>query len=363
MNMKNLIRLICYSVGAVALLVTGTVLTLNSKDNTKITDKFYSDMYSISYSVNKDGSANVREMISVVNNDSGIAELYFPINYMKDNSFSSNDDVVKFDYSSFNLILNSVGQEYTFNLQEKGYDSGYLSCSCSWAAEHDLDIHNNEIKADKNTSLVYLYCYGGFPESFDLILSYKLENFVTVFNDYAYLETNARAFTYPYSKFQFTLALPGSSDEVTIDDIQINTTSSFKKFVTHPSKSGFIIEGEKLMKEGFSSKVVFPSSLMNKIEEFDEPQSNYQNKDVTDEIYRKTVFKNSFNLDTNILLYISFIGLAVAAVVLVVLSLFNKKDKSINYTSKASPIYYFFDRGNKKDYVKDVLNYYIYETK
>ena len=360
--MEKLVRFICYSIVSAALLATGAVLTF-TQPQVKQTSKFYSDTYSISYSVNQDGSVNVREMFSVINKEEKLDELYLPINYKKDNSLSSADDVIKFDYSSFNIILNSTGQEYYLNLQEKGYDSGYLSLSCSWVAEHDLDIRNEEIKAEKNTSMAYLYCYGGFPENFSILITYKLENFVTVFNDYAYLETSGHAFTYPYSKFQFTVALPGSGDDVTIDDIKMNTTSKFKSFVQHPSKSGFIVEGEKTMKEEFSSRVVFPSSLMNKAEDFEEPQSNYQNKEITNAIYKKTEYKSNFSIDQKTLLYISVVGLALAAIVLVVVSLFSKRDKTINYSSKASPVYYFYERSSKELFVKDVVNYYVFEEK
>lgn len=359
--MRKIIRFSSYLLLSAALLTCGIVLTLNQNPNSKGLGNVYSDEYSISYTVNKDGSANVREMFSVVNNSKDLEELYLPINYKKENSFSSQSDLISFDYSSFNIILSSPGNEYAFNLQEKGFEANYFTCACSWEYDYDLTIKGEELQTTKDSSMAYLYCGGGYPEKFSITITYVLKNFVTVFNDYAYLETSARAFTYPFSKFYFTIALPGSSDEVTSDDIKLVSSSEFSKYIEHPSKSGFIAKGEGVFNSTFATRVAFPSSLMNTVDAFDEPQSNYLNSEITNAIYKKIAYKNTINRTLWVDIGAAF--LAIVALGLIVLSLFGKKKEYSPHLNSVSPAYFSFLGKNKNEYFKDVINYYIFETK
>lgn len=359
--MRKIIRFSSYLVVSTALLTCGVVLTLNQNPSKKGLGNVYSDEYSVSYTVNKDGSANVREMFSVVNNSKYLEELYLPINYKKDNSLSSQDDLINFDYSSFNLILSSAGNEYAFNLKEKGFEANYFTCACSWEYDYDLTVKGEELKTTKDSSMAYLCCHGGYPEKFSITVTYTLKNFVTVFNDYAFLETSARAFTYPFSNFYFTIALPGSSDEVTIDDIKLVSSSDISKYIEHPSKSGFVGKGEGMFNSSFDTRVAFPSSLMNTIDAFEDPQSNYQNSEITNAIYNKIAYKNTINRDVWANIAAAF--LAIVALGLIAFSFFGKKKEFSQHLNSVSPAYFAFLRKNKNDYFKDVLNYYIFETK
>ena len=358
--MRRIIRLLVYLAISLGILSLGIVFTYGIKNNTKKAGDLYSDQYSISYTVNSDGSVNVREMISVQNGQEDFEDLFLPINYVKDNSLSKNDDQINFDYSSFNMVLQSAGQEYAYNYAEKGFVQNYFISAFSWDSDYNTTVKGEELKTTKGSSMAYLHCNGGFPAYFSLTITYKLYNFVTVFNDYSYLQTSARAFEYPYTSMYFTIALPGTDESVTIDDVKLSTTRVFKGFVTHPSKSGFVIKGDGLFNSTFESKVVFPSSAMKSIDSYEDTQTNYINSEVGKGIYKKIAYYEGF--DINVAILVGTISLSVLALLLIVYSMIFRKKKT-GYLNMDSTEFLAFTRANRISFVKDLLIYYMFKTK
>ena len=100
---------------------------------------------------------------------------------------------------------------------------------------------------------------------------------------------------------------------------------------------------------------------MNTIDAFEEPQTNYLNKDITNAIYSKIAYKYTINRSSWISIGAAFLG--IVALALIAFSFFGKKKEYSPHLIETSPAYFAFLRKNKNAYFKDVINHYIFETK